>query len=144
MSAQENIQLARTFWDAFNHNQIDRALEVVAPNVVAENVSTGQSFRGPEGVRQAIEIWKTACPDMKVELTNQVSTETYIVCEVTYSGTQTGIWRSPQRDIAPTGKTLQLHAVLVWEIRNGKIVHSRNYFDVDSIIQQLGQARKAA
>jgi steroid delta-isomerase-like uncharacterized protein len=144
MSAQDNIQVAQKFWDAFNHNQIERALEYVAPNGVAEFVATGQTFRGPTGVREALSIWKTACPDVKVEINHHVETDTHVVIEVTYSGTRTGTLRLSGGEYGPTGRKLRFDAVLVWEIRNGKIVHSRNYFDRESIVQQLGQARKAA
>jgi steroid delta-isomerase-like uncharacterized protein len=144
MSTQDNGQLARTFWNAFNTNQIDRGLELLAPDVVAQFIATGQTFRGPSGVREALQIWRTACPDMKVEITNTVATDTTVVTEVTYSGTQTGILRLSEGEIGPTGKKLRFNAVLVWEIRSGKIAHSRNYFDRESIVQQLGQVRRAA
>jgi steroid delta-isomerase-like uncharacterized protein len=144
MSAQDNIQLVRKFWDAFNSDQFDKAVEYVAPNAVLESSGQDQTYRGPDGFKQAMQMWKSGTPDMKVEITNIVAADTHVATEIVCRGTHTRTIHSPMGDIAPTNRKIVLKIADVWEIRNGKVTHSRGYMDGSSMMQQLGILHKAA
>jgi steroid delta-isomerase-like uncharacterized protein len=145
MSTQDNIQLVRRFWDAFNADQFDKAVELVAPNAVLESTSgQDQTYRGPSGFKEAMTMWKAGTPDMKVEIANVVASDTHVATEIVATGTHTRTIHGPQGDIPPTNRKITLRIADVWEIRNGKITHSRGYMDSASMGQQLGITAKAA
>lgn len=138
MSAQDNANLVRTLYNAFNAHDFDRAATVLTRESELLNVPLGVTFRGPEGNKQFQQGWATAFPDGKVEITNLVATDDQVVVEYTGRGTHTGPLAGPAGTIPATGRKLELHLVDVHHIQNGKIVKSRTYYDVMGMMQQLG------
>ena len=61
-----------------------------------------------------------------------------IAVEVILRGTHTGILHSPAGDIPPTGRTFELRACEVFQIKNRKITRHATYYDALSFMQQLG------
>ena len=52
MSAQENAQLARTIYEAFNTNDVDRVLSLSTADVEAVTMAFGMAQHGHDGYRQ--------------------------------------------------------------------------------------------
>lgn len=52
MSAEDNARLAREILQVFNDRDYDRIDDLVTEDVEWENVATGETFSGPEGVKQ--------------------------------------------------------------------------------------------
>ena len=53
-------------------------------------------------------------------------------------GTHTGPLATPMGVIPPTGRRVDFPLCDVWEVRDGKVVSTHNYFDVMSLLGQLG------
>ena len=128
-SAQDNATAARTVYDAFNSHDFDRAAALVAEEAEWRNVAFGTTFRGPAGLRDYDQSWATAFPDGRVEITNLVAAGEWVVAEFTGRGTHTGALRGPVGEIAATGRPVAVQFCDVVQIRNGKIVGGRSYFD---------------
>ena len=90
MTAQENAALARTVYEAWNNNQFDRCLAAAAEDVEVVLVPFGLTFRGHSGFNEFMQGFRSAFPDMKLSVTNQVTTETHVVTEFTARGTHAG------------------------------------------------------
>jgi len=138
MSVQDNATIARSFYDAFNSRDFDRAAAFVAPECAWLNVPTGETWRGPGGLRQDMQGWATAFPDSKVEVTNLISAGDWVVVEFKGRGTHKGPLMGPTGQIPPTGRWLDLSFCDLIQFRNGKVVGGRSYFDVAGMLQQLG------
>ena len=138
MSAKDNAATVRAINDAFNDRDWDYAMSKAADDAEWVNVPTGQTFRGPEGVRQFLEGWATAFPDSRVETTNVIADEHGAVLEFVGRGTQTGTLRGPLGDLPPTGRHVETPFVQVVQFRDGKITRARLYFDLAGMMQQLG------
>lgn len=144
MSAKDNTSLVRKVYEAFNNNQIDKIAQWVSPNAVLELVPTGERYNGPDGFVRGYKDWRAGYPDINVEITNQIATDTHVVTESKSTGTNTGPMQGPNGTQPPTGKKVTTTMAEVWEIRDGKIQHARVYFDTGSVMQQLGIVPKAA
>jgi steroid delta-isomerase-like uncharacterized protein len=138
MSAQDNANLARSLYEGFNARDFDRAAASISEDSEILNVPLGVTLRGLEGNRQFQQGWATAFPDSKVEITNLIATDDYVVVEFTGRGTHTGPLAGPTGTIPATGRPLTLPFVDIHHIQNGKIVRSRTYYDVMGMMQQLG------
>lgn len=139
MSAQSNAEMARNLYAAFNRGDLEGALEAAADDVVVLLTPFGQTFRGKAGFKDFMGGFKQAFPDLKITVTNQVASESHVVCECSWTGTHTGPLVSPAGEIPPTGKPVAGALFCeVWEIRDGKLVHLTNYQDVSSWLRQLG------
>lgn len=95
-------------------------------------------FKGKPQILAQLKVWRTAFPDAKGEVTNQVSEGDKVVTEVTFRGTHTGPLAGAMGTIPPTGKRAELNMAIVDLFRNGQIHRERAYFDLAGLMQQLG------
>ena len=77
-------------------------------------------------------------PESSTELTNAFGTENQVVLEFTGWGTNTGPLHMPTGDLPPTGHSVERRFCNVYQIRNGKIVSLHSYYDLMTMMQQLG------
>jgi steroid delta-isomerase-like uncharacterized protein len=138
MSAQDNAMLARAAYGAFNERDFDRAAALVAEDLELINVATGETFRGPEGFRQYMQGWASAFSDASTEITNLSAGDDFAVVEFVGQGTHDGPLKGPAGEIPPTGRRVEIRFCEVHEIWDGKIVRSRTYFDLATMMGQLG------
>ena len=138
VSAADNAALARKAYDLWNRRDFDGGAALCAPDVEVVNIATGQTFPGPEGVRRYQQSWATAFPDARVEVTHVIAAEDGAVVEFTGRGTHTGPLAGPQGEIPATGRPVEIRFCDVYEIRGGKIARQRTYFDLATLMRQLG------
>lgn len=136
--AQDNATKVRQMYELFSAGQLDEVLPLVSPDAEVTLVPFGQTFRGRDGFANFMKGFKGAFPDLQIRLTNQVSTDEYVVCEFTAQGTQTGPLLSPAGEIPPTGRTVNFTVCEVYRFENGKVVSLHNYQDAASLMRQLG------
>jgi steroid delta-isomerase-like uncharacterized protein len=138
MAEQDNVSIARGFFEGWNERDFDRPAALVAEDGEIFEVATGERFRGPEGARHEYEKWATSLPDGKVEINNVIAAGNWAVVESTLRGTNTGPFASPAGEIPATGRALEFDFCTVMEIRDGKVVRGRHYHDVATMMRQLG------
>jgi steroid delta-isomerase-like uncharacterized protein len=134
----DHSSIVQRFNDAYNQRDWDAAAALVAPNATFVNMATGETFNGPEGVKQYLLVWATAFPDSQVETTEIIAGDRGAVVEFTGRGTQSGPLQTPTGNIPPTGRAAEQRFCTVNRIENGKITEARQYFDLLGLMQQLG------
>jgi steroid delta-isomerase-like uncharacterized protein len=135
---QENAAIGRTILDAYNARDFDRFDGVIASDAEYRNVATGDVFRGAEGMKQYQRNWATAFPESQIEVRNLVACGETVTMEYIGRGKQTGPLNTPQGTIPPTGRDVELALCDVLTVRGGKITGGRTYYDVASLMRQLG------
>ncbi len=143
MTAQDNVALVRSLFDLYNSHQsdpawLDKSLAVLAADAQLIDVPTGRTLAGSEGFKQFLLFFAEGFPGSSVELTNAVATEDQVVIEFTGRGTNTGPLHMPTGDIPPTGRNGELRFCEVYQIKDGKIVSLHAYYDLMTMLQQLG------
>ena len=74
MSTEENKALARrVLEEMFNKGNLDLADEVFAPDYVDHDPAMPEDIRGPEGFKEYVSIFRTAFPDIHLEIEDQVA-----------------------------------------------------------------------
>jgi predicted ester cyclase len=71
---------------------------------------------------------------------NWIETGDTVVVEGSFRGTFTGTLRSPDGDVPPNGKSLDLKFVDIFRAKDGKVVSHHVYFDRLDFAEQLGLA----
>jgi steroid delta-isomerase-like uncharacterized protein len=137
MSVQENLKTARAFYEEFNKRNFANVQKLVDDNAQLQIVPFGAKFSGKEGYLQLAQGWSNAFPDRQCVISNISASEEGAVVEFAGSGTQTGTFRSPEGDIAPTGRKVDVPFCDVFKIKNGKIVSYNSYFDNATMMNQL-------
>jgi steroid delta-isomerase-like uncharacterized protein len=144
MSAQDTEQLVRLAYDLYNQRDFARSASLTTPDAVTVLMPTGQEFRGPEGTVAYLSGWATAFPDSTVEVTNVIATENGAVAEFIGRGTHTGPLATPAGPIPPSGRRVEFRLCDVWSVRDGKYAGNRNYFDLLTLLSQIGAAAPPA
>ena len=140
MSSSDNVSVAHTFHEAWAERNPDRGAAVIADDCKFVDVPRGEIQHGPDGYRHDYERWRTAFPDGTVKITNVIAEGDWVVVEFTNSGRNTGPLQTARGDFPPTNRKIEIPYCSVMQIKNGKVISGRDYYDVSTILSQLGLA----
>ncbi len=138
MAVEENKAVVRVIFDGFNARDLDRVASRCADDFVLEDLPAGLTLRGPEGMRQWLQTWVDAAPDAHARLERIFGEGDWVATEHHGTATHTGPLRTPGGEIPPTGRTLDLWFSENYQLRDGKLVRMRVYYDGAAVLRQLG------
>jgi steroid delta-isomerase-like uncharacterized protein len=125
--------------EAFNNDDWDAARGLIGDSTYNE-LGTQRSLAGADAIIGALQGWKAAMPDVKGTVTSATESGQRVVLEVTWEGTQTGEMVTEQGTIPPSGKRQKTPSAFVFDYENGELKESRNYFDILTLLKQIGAA----
>lgn len=132
MGAEENKAAVRGAIEALNAGDLDRYLEIYAPNCVAHGFGPGPI--GPDGLRQFYATIWSAFPDGRVTFDEQIGEGDRVSIRYTFRGTH----RGELMGLPPTGKAVAMGGQTILRFREGKIVERWQNADFFGLMQQLG------
>ena len=135
MTEQDAIRIASENLEAYNAGNWDRLKAAVTPDVTYDEVGGQRKLRGPDAFAKAYQGWKEAGPDGKGTITNAFAAGNTVLIEVTWTATNTG----PLGPNPPTGKKWNVRGSQVVVLEGNKIKELRQYFDMNTIMQQLSK-----
>jgi steroid delta-isomerase-like uncharacterized protein len=140
MSIQENLKLDEENFAAWNAHDVDRSLALYSEDVTWQDVSVPQALQGREAVRQYIQGWFTAFPDIKLTVKNRLVTEDQVAGELEWIGTQTGSLQFGEGmpALPPTGKKVIGKGTYFVRVKDNKAVEVHTYPDTAGLMMQLG------
>ena len=143
MAAQEHVALARSVYELHNSRQSDPAwLDKCAAALAADceiiDAPSGTTFHGPEGYKRFAQFFTESVPDLRIELTNVFATEDQVVVEGIYRGTTTGSRTLPTGALPATGRPGEGRGCHVLQFKHGKIASVHCYYDLTTLLEQLG------
>ena len=83
-------------------------------------------------------------PDAKGTITKVTEGADTVVLEITWQGTHTGDLISSMGAIPPSQKRVKLAAVQVIRFKGDKVVETRHFFDLMTLLAQIGAVPMAA
>ena len=143
MPAKENKAVFRRYIEEV---QIQGNLEVadeIFGHYLSHQSDGSTLERGPEDVKRFTEEYRWAFPDWRISIDEQIAEGANVVNRVTLQGAH----QSQFRDMAPTGKEIEIKAVTIFRFSpEGKVVETWDFFDQlrlmrQSIAQELRVAR---
>jgi len=137
--AEENKAIFRRYVEEVpNQGNLEVADEIFGRYLAHQ--SDGSTLeRGPEDVKRFTEEYRSAFPDWRISIDEQIAEGDKVVNRVTLRGTH----QRQFRDMAPTGKEVEVKAVTIFRFsKEGKVVETWDYFDQlrlvrQSIVQEL-------
>src|SRR5215208_4768121 len=141
--AEENKAIFRRYVEEVpNRGNLEVADEIFGHYI--SHQSDGSTLeRGPQDVKRFTEEYRSAFPDWRISIDEQIAEGDKVVNRVTLRGTH----QRQFRDMAPTGKEIEIKAVTIFRFSpEGKVVETWDYFDQlrlmrQSIVQELRVAR---
>ena len=136
--ATDKIRLAKEGVEAFSKGDWDRFKAPLNSDAVYDEVATQRRVQGPDAIVEAVKGWRKAFPDAKGTVTRAFESADTVGLEILWEGTQRGPLESPQGTIPPTGRSVRIPAAQVVSFRNEKISETKHYFDLMSMLAQIG------
>ncbi len=135
MAEQENLRVVREVIESWNAHDPDRLVALLGQEFIGESDTLPGPVRGREAQRQVVEMYIRAFPDLHLAVEQMLPSGDYVVTRWHATGTHQG----ELMGIPPTGRRGEgTHGCTVAELKNGKIVHEWVYWDVASLLRQLG------
>lgn len=135
---ETNKEIVRQLYAAFNSGEMDRAAALVTDDVEVTTIAFGTVDRGKSAYKNWLSNWKSAMPDCTLTLEHQCASGDQVYSEFHAVGTHRGTLRTPNGDLKPTGKKLELDVVEAWDVRDGKLSRLRAYFDGLNMMRTFG------
>ena len=138
MAEEENkALLRRAVEEVFSaQGNVDVADEIFAPDYIGMNPTDPHDVRGPEGAKELANMYRSAFPDVRLIIEEQVAEGDKVVTRWIAYGTHQG----EMMGIAPTGNQVRVEGITISHIQEGKIVQEWELFDTLGLMQQLGAA----
>jgi steroid delta-isomerase-like uncharacterized protein len=140
MSVQDNLRLDEEEIAAWNAHDVERALAIFPDDVMWHDVSSPQAFNNKDAIRQYLQGWFSAFPDIKITVTNRVITDGYVAAELDFVGTNSGALQlAPGAPAIPaTGRKVSGKGTYFVRFKNGQAVEVHSYPDAAGMMMQLG------
>jgi steroid delta-isomerase-like uncharacterized protein len=104
----------------------------------AELVSPVGEFHGRDGVLGFLQVYWQAFPDANLEIVRSISEGSRVAAEGTMSGTQTGNFQTPDGELPPSGRRVEIRWAAFYEVRDDELISEHLYFDQVEFLTQLG------
>jgi len=132
---------SRKLADAMTKHNLDALANLYATDTVAYDPMYPEPLRGREAIRKDTAIFFRAFPDLRFEIVTVIEKDEKTGAgELRMTGTHTGPLESPTgQEIPPTNKRIDLKGAVFARVNDrGEIVEERRYYDVGTLLRQLG------
>jgi steroid delta-isomerase-like uncharacterized protein len=136
---QSAEDFARAWIGFINAGDFKGLRSLYAEDIHEDLPSTQRRVEGADAMVDAYREWTQAFPDLRGTLNGAHADGPTVTVEATFAGT----WSQPlQRPGAlqktPTDRPMTVNICEVMEVEDGKIVAARAYYDMLTILQQIG------
>jgi steroid delta-isomerase-like uncharacterized protein len=132
--AEANKAIVRRYieegWNKGNLGVVD---ELFTPDYVNHDAFPGQN-PGPAGLKQLIAMFRAAADDIHMQIDDQIAEGDKVVTRWTAGGTLQG----PLMGVEPRGQQIEVAAIVIARIADGRIVEWWGQRDDLGMMQQLG------
>jgi steroid delta-isomerase-like uncharacterized protein len=138
LSPQQLIDAAKAPMLAYNQKDWNAVRAGITQDFTYDEVGTRRKVQGADQTITLFQGWAEAIPDSKATFDNAVASGNTVLLELTWRGTHKGPLQTPKGSFAATGKQIEIRACAVVELVDGKAKVQRHYFDMATLLQQLG------
>jgi uncharacterized protein len=129
--SQENVEIVRRAFEAFNRGDLDGAVSDAAPDIeyIASGAIPGATgvYRGPEGFKRFAGWLREEFDDARIEVNDLIEARDQVVASVTNRG-------RGKRSGAETSWKLWT----LWTLRDGEIVRGQGFTSREEALEAAG------
>ena len=129
-----NLATFESIAGCWNAHDVARILEHYNDEVVWRNIATGEVYDGKAEIGAFLQELFDAVPDLELDVTLRVPRGKMVAEEYELRGHHRGTLFG----IPATGRYLVIRCVSMVEMRDARWKEDRFYFDVSSVLQQMG------
>ena len=131
--AANEAAVSRFVYEAWNAGDASVIDQIVSPSFVNHNLMANQSD-GPAGLKQWINAWHSAFPDLNVAIDLLVSEGSKVAARWTLNGTH----RATFLGIPATGKYVTIPGISIFRIENNTVSEGWGFWEQAGMLAQLG------
>jgi predicted ester cyclase len=136
--SEENKEKARRMLEeAFGQGKLELVEEILDPDFVCYDPnSESGAVRGAHTIKQEIEWFRNAIPDLTYTVDDQVAEGDKVVSRYTATGTHQGEFFG----VAPTGNRIEMSGIQIdrFDEESGKMVEEWPEYDLLGAMKQMG------
>ncbi|GAA4627601.1 ester cyclase [Actinoallomurus vinaceus] len=126
---EANKELARRwFREGWERGNVDVADQIFAPDLLLRGRRVG-----PDGPKRSVRHRRAAFADMSVHIDLQVAEGDLVVTHFTTHARHVGEFCG----VPPTGRVVTASGIVIWKVRDGRVVEDRNAFDRWAVVSQI-------
>ena len=126
-------QFVKSFWTAWNSHDWEKTSPFYTDDCTMEDLPS-KICHGKQEIEAYYRYLFVGYPDLNFEPKRSFGNGDHIASEWIMSGTHTG----DTAKFKATGKKFSIQGVTILEINNGKIVRETDFWNMHSLLQQLG------
>jgi serine phosphatase RsbU (regulator of sigma subunit) len=133
MSEEENKAIFRRYIEEIANQGNLEVTDEIFDHYIAHQPDGSILERAPEDVKRFQRQWRSAFPDIRISIEDQIADGDKLVSRITIRGT----YQREFRGIAPTGRKIELSGVTIFRFSpEGKVVETWDYYDQLSLLRQ--------
>ena len=122
------ISYAHAVWDDQDITAIDRFFH---PEAIIHSVLG--DYKGSTAIKEVIQTWLHAFPDLKVTNTAVFGEEDRVAIQWKAQGTHKGMFKN----IGPTDKQIHYQGVTIYQVQDERIIAYWVYIDMNDLLRQI-------
>ena len=130
MEVKASVELGKAVFDALNRQDYPQISELLVEDVVVTSMA-GIVLKGREAVMQYVTQEFARYPDFSLQTVDILSAETKVGVQYVATWIETA-------DVAAAGTKVTAPGVWILTVKDGKIAHIEQYFDMFAMLVQLG------
>lgn len=138
MGSEREALVRGLFEVLWNEGRPERAAEFFSSEYVSHDpADMDPLFRGgagPEGVARLVSVVRSAAPDVRFSIDEVMAQDDLVMVKWEARGTHTG-WLG---GLEPTGASVEVEGIVLYRVREGKIVEGWHGWDYPGLMRQLG------
>src|SRR6202158_3206152 len=138
------IEIAKASITAYNDKDWSKAKDMLAADAVYDEKGTHRRIQGAGEIIEAWQGWAKAFSDSKATFVSEFASGDTAVLELVWKGVHTGPLQTPTGTIPASNKSIELPACEVFRVEGEKIKSSSHYFDMLTLLTQIGAMQSAA
>jgi steroid delta-isomerase-like uncharacterized protein len=132
------IEIAKASITAYNEKDWSKAKDMLAADAVYDEKGTHRRIQGADDIIGAFQGWANAFPDSKATFVSEFASGDTAVLELVWKGVHTGPLQTPTGIIPASNKPVEMPACQVVQVEGGKIKSASHYFDMLTMLTQIG------
>jgi len=134
MSEENKALSRRAIEEIFNAGNLEAADEIIAQDHVQHDPTMPEEGRGREHMKEFASMYRSAFPDVHIEIEDQIAEGDKVATRWTGTGTHEG----ELMGIEPTGNRVRITGMTIDRIADGQIAETWDIYDALGMMQQLG------
>jgi steroid delta-isomerase-like uncharacterized protein len=138
------IEIAKAAVTAYNEKDWNKSRDMLAADAVYDEKATNRRLQGAGQIIEALQGWANAFPDSKATFIREFASGDTAVLELVWKGVHTGPLQTPTGAIPASNKPIEVPACEVFRIEGEKIKSASHYFDMLTMLTQIGAMQGGA